>query len=562
MKYRVSSFALAAVVLHLPLTLLAAADANPTWQRNADSVALLHNGMPVWQFNYGSNGVTKPYFHPLALPGGSPLTCAKPPDHHWHYGLWFSWQSINKVNYWEENKQNQSAGLTSWRVENLETRPDFSASIVLALDYRKPGAAQPVLTERRVITITPPAADGSYAMDWKLEFQAGAEPVKFDRTPVPPEPNGKPWGGYAGLSVRLAKELSDAQVSATAAPGTAVGNFWRFNASGADFNGRLDNTEVGIAMLDNPTNPRFPTPWYAITDPKQPFWFLNAAWLQQQPFELAAMKNIRLCYRVLVHPKRWDANRLETEARRFAGDTLTIERTTARRILVYTKNGKGYVHDNMNASVAALRKLGEENQFAVDVTDDPAAFTGANLKRYQALVFSNTNNRIFDTEAQRTAFQDYLLAGGGFVGIHSVCGSEREWPWFWSMLGGKFLRHSKIQPITIKVRDPAHPSTAHLGNTWQWNDEFYFLDHLNPAVHVLLAGDLTTLIDPEKDTYPGTMPDNVFPLAWCHEFEGGRVWYSGLGHNPDHYADPKYTKHLLGGILWAMKAPPATPPDK
>ena len=555
---------MAAVLLILPSTRLAAAGANaqPTWQRNEDSVALLQNGKPVWQFHFGSNGNAKPYFHPLALPGGAPMTCCNPADHPWHHGLWFSWKFINGVNYWEENQQHQSDGLTSWRVESIETRPDFSAAIVLALDYRKPGAAQPVLTERRVIAITAPAEDGSYAMDWKLEFQAGAEPVKFDRTPLANEPGGKTFGGYAGLSVRLAGEFSDCQVSATAATGVAVDNRFRFPAAGADFNGRLDNAEAGISMLDHPTNLRHPAPWYAITDAKQPFWFLNAAWIQQQPFELAAAQNIRLRYRVLVHPKRWDAPRLETEARRFAGESLTIDRAAARRVLVYTKNGKGYVHENIKASITALQKLGEENQFAVDVTDDAAAFTVANLKRYQALVFDNTNNGIFDTEAQRTAFQDYLHAGGGFVGIHSACGSEREWPWFWSMLGGKFLRHPKLQTFTIKVRDNAHPSTAHLEKTWQWSDEFYFLDHLNPAVHVLLAGDLTTLQDPQKDTYPGTMPDNAFPLAWCHEFEGGRVWYTALGHKPEHFADPQYTKHLLGGILWAMQAPSNKQPDK
>ena len=111
-----------------------------------------------------------------------------------------------------------------------------------------------------------------------------------------------------------------------------------------------------------------------------------------------------------------------------------------RRVLVYTKNqvAQGlYVHANIPASVAALKKLGKENGFAVDVSDDPAAFTDQNLKRYKALVFDNTNNEIFDNEEQKTAFQRYIRAGGGFVGIHSATGSMRQWPWFWSVVGGK-----------------------------------------------------------------------------------------------------------------------------
>ena len=226
-----------------------------------------------------------------------------------------------------------------------------------------------------------------------------------------------------------------------------------------------------------------------------------------------------------------------------------------RRVLVYTKNqvGKGlYVHDNIPASVAAIKKLGEENSFAVDVSDDPAVFTDQNLKRYKALIFDNTNNEIFGNEEQKAAFQRYIRAGGGFVGIHSASGSMRQWPWFWEMLGGKFLRHPKLQPFTIKVKDPKDPSTAHLGTSFQWTDEFYFLDHMPEGLHVLLAGDLTSLNDPAKDKYPGKQFGDEFPLAWRHQFDGGREWYTALGHKPEYYSDPKLTKHILGGILWAM----------
>src|ERR1039458_4293711 len=176
-----------------------------------------------------------------------------------------------------------------------------------------------------------------------------------------------------------------------------------------------------------------------------------------------------------------------------------------RRVLVYTKNqvGKGlYVHNNIPASVAALKKLGEENNFAVDVSDDPAVFTDQNLKCYKALVFDNTNNEIFDNEEQKAAFQRYIRGGGGFVGIHSATGSMRKWPWFWSVVGGKFSRHAKLQKFSIHVKDAQDRSTAHLLATFEWTDEFYYVDHMPEGVHVLLAGDLTTVNDPGKDKYP------------------------------------------------------------
>ncbi len=522
------------------------------WQTNAESIALLSGGKPIWQFNYGTNG-TKPFFHPLALPGGSPLTWQSPADHPWHYGLWFSWKYLNGVNYWEEDKKlRQSEGNTSWRVVKIETRPDFSAQIELALDYRPRGAAKSLLTEQRTITLSPPAADGSYSMDWSLNFKAGDEMVKFNRTPIIGEPGGQPNGGYAGLSVRFAKELADARVSATAETGEAKENRYKFSAAAADYNGKIGNGEAGVAIMEHPSNPRFPGRWYGIVSPGQSFYFLNAAWIQLQPFELAANQSFALRYRVLVHPERWDAARLETEQKKFAS-VSGVRADSERRVLVFTKNGKGFVHDNIPASIVALRKLCAENNITMDETTNSAAFTDDNLKKYKALIFSNTNNELFDNDEQKAALQRYIRAGGGFVGIHSACGSERQWPWFWSMLGGKFVRHPKLQPFTIKVCDTQHPSTAHLGETWQWADEFYLMDHLNPDLHVLLSGDRMKLDDAAKAQPSGEQIGNECPLAWCHEFEGGRAWYTALGHSKEDYAKPEYTKHILGGILWAMR---------
>jgi len=138
------------------------------------------------------------------------------------------------------------------------------------------------------------------------------------------------------------------------------------------------------------------------------------------------------------------------------------------------------------------------------------------------------------------------------VGIHSATGSMRKWPWFWSVVGGKFSRHAKMQTFTVKVKDPKDISTAHLPATFEWEDEFYYVDHMPEGLHVLLAGDLTTLDDPGKEKYPGKKFGDEFPLAWRHQPEGGRAWYTALGHKPEHYSDPKLTQHILGGILWAM----------
>lgn len=224
-------------------------------------------------------------------------------------------------------------------------------------------------------------------------------------------------------------------------------------------------------------------------------------------------------------------------------------------VLVYTKNqvGKGfYVHDNIPASIVALKKLGQENHFNVESSEDPAEFTTTNLQRFKVIVFDNSNNEIFDTPDQKAALQHFVQAGGGIVGIHSCSGSMRHWPWFWEMMGGKFSRHAKLQTFTVKVKDATNPSTAHFPATFQWTDEFYYLTNMPNDLHVLLAGDLTTLNDPAKDKSKNPKYGDEVPLCWCHEFDGGREWYTALGHQKQHYADPVFTRHLLGGILWAM----------
>lgn len=228
---------------------------------------------------------------------------------------------------------------------------------------------------------------------------------------------------------------------------------------------------------------------------------------------------------------------------------------TGKKVLVFTKNGKGYVHDNLAASIAAIEKLGAENGFLVDASDDAAVMTEENLKQYDALIFASANNQVFDTDEQKLAFQRYIQAGGGFVGIHIASGVERQWPWFAKMVGGRFLRHPKLQSFDIHVLDHTHPSTSFLPPIWKWEDECYYLTHLNPDIHVLLVADLNTVEDDKKAEYPGEVFGHYFPLSWHHEFDGGREWYTSLGHKIEYYSNPDFLKHLLGGISWVLDRP-------
>lgn len=224
-----------------------------------------------------------------------------------------------------------------------------------------------------------------------------------------------------------------------------------------------------------------------------------------------------------------------------------------KSVLIYTRNGEGYVHDNIAASVEALEEICGSMGIGTQHTDDPSVFTKKQLRKYDAIIFSNSNNEAFLTEDQRGAFKAFIESGKGFMAIHSANASERDWPWYAQMVGGKFVRHPKLQHFDIRVIDPAHLSTTHLPAVWKWEDECYYSNHLNPAIHVLLAVDLNTIMDDKKDEYPGDVFGNLFPLAWCHVFEGSRVFYTALGHKIEYYDDPLFRDHLKGGIVWILE---------
>ena len=231
-----------------------------------------------------------------------------------------------------------------------------------------------------------------------------------------------------------------------------------------------------------------------------------------------------------------------------------VNTLTGKHVLVFTKNGEGYVHENIPFSIAALQKMGMENNFRVDTTTNASVFTDENLKKYDALIFSNTNNNVFDTEEQRQALVRYIHAGGGFMGIHSATGTERNWKWFKQMLGATFLRHSPFQAFHVYVLDKEHPATKNLQPGWEIKDECYYFKEINPSIHVLTVSDISSIREDGKNVKPDVFGDS-YPSSWCQLFEGGRIWYTALGHDKSNYSDPVYLSHLKEGLKWVTDKP-------
>jgi type 1 glutamine amidotransferase len=211
------------------------------------------------------------------------------------------------------------------------------------------------------------------------------------------------------------------------------------------------------------------------------------------------------------------------------------------KVLVFSKTA-GFRHSSIPNGIAAIQSLGSQNGFSVTATEDATQFTTANLTQYQAVVWLSTTGDVLN-DSQQAAFQSYIAAGGGYVGVHAAADTEYDWPWYGGLVGAYFQSHPAIQQATFRVEDPANVATAHLPQSWVRTDELYnYRTNPRAAVRVLMNLD--------ESTYTGgSMGDH--PITWCQNYAGGRAFYTGLGHTEESYADSNFTRMLLGGIQFA-----------
>ncbi|HEY8782528.1 MAG TPA: ThuA domain-containing protein [Mucilaginibacter sp.] len=212
------------------------------------------------------------------------------------------------------------------------------------------------------------------------------------------------------------------------------------------------------------------------------------------------------------------------------------------KVLIFCKTA-GFHHASIPAGIKAVTKLGQENNFDVDTTTDSKKFTYANLKHYAAVIFLSTTGDVLN-DAQQAEFEKYIRAGGGFVGVHSATDTEYNWPWYGNLVGAYFKSHPAQQNATLDIVDRNFIATKHLPAEWKRFDEWYNFKWIAPGLHVLIKID--------EKSYTGGANGDDHPMSWYHEYDGGRAFYTELGHTDESYSEPLYLKHLLGGILYAM----------
>lgn len=223
------------------------------------------------------------------------------------------------------------------------------------------------------------------------------------------------------------------------------------------------------------------------------------------------------------------------------------------KVLVFTKVS-GFAHDSRPAAAQAIMKMGQENNFSVDTTSDAGKIAEPNLKKYSAVIFVSTTGD-FLSPYQRVDLQRYIQAGGGFVGIHAAADGLYDWRWYGRMIGGYFSFHPATQMATMNVLDKNHPSTNMLPTEWKRTDEWYHYKLFNKDVKVLINLDEKSLNYGNGNRADRFKMGANHPISWYHDFEGGKVFYTGLGHTKESYTDDLFIKHLLGGIKYAMDHP-------
>lgn len=210
------------------------------------------------------------------------------------------------------------------------------------------------------------------------------------------------------------------------------------------------------------------------------------------------------------------------------------------RVLVFSKT-KGFRHQSIAAGKAALIKLGTEKGFAVDTTESADVFTEENLKKYRAVIFLSTTGDVLD-QAQQNQFMRFIQSGGGYVGIHAAADTEYDWWWYGKLVGAYFKSHPQIQEAKFKKVKPF--GEDNLPDEWIRTDELYN--------YKKISDEITVLYNLDETSYQGGENGENHPIAWYHDFDGGRSFYTGLGHTDESFSEELFLSHLYQGIKYAI----------
>lgn len=219
-----------------------------------------------------------------------------------------------------------------------------------------------------------------------------------------------------------------------------------------------------------------------------------------------------------------------------------LSQTKQSKVFVFTRTC-GYIHESIPRGLDLISELGKGNNFTVESSDDDRIFLSDKLFGYDAIIFLSTTLDILNVKQQKNLVK-FIRMGKGFVGIHAAADTEYDWPWYGNLVGGYFVSHPEGQPMAcIHTLNKNSFFTNHLDDEWEIEDEWYNYQYTNPNINPLLNLD--------ESTYQGGTNGKNHPITWYHEFDGGRSFYTGLGHPAKTYEDKRFKELLKKGILYA-----------
>ena len=208
-------------------------------------------------------------------------------------------------------------------------------------------------------------------------------------------------------------------------------------------------------------------------------------------------------------------------------------------VLVITET-KGWVHDSIESGLKLIQNIGNKNNFNVYHSDNSSVITYKNLKEIKTIIFLNTTEEILN-DVEQKVMESFIKSGKGFVGVHSAADTEYNWQWYGKLVGAYYRNHPEV--MNGKILTINHKITNHLDSEWEIEDEWYNFDYVNYDINILLHLD--------EDSYIGGEHPDYHPITWYHEYDGGRSFYTGLGHTKEVYEDERFIKLLEKGILYA-----------
>ncbi len=230
---------------------------------------------------------------------------------------------------------------------------------------------------------------------------------------------------------------------------------------------------------------------------------------------------------------------------------------SAPRVLVYS-NTAWYRHPEVPAISGWLAGVGMKHGMVVHVTETPKDLSAKKLADYDVLVLNSTTDigKSLD-DAQKQAVIDWFRAGGGIVGLHAALVHHDHWPWFTALAGCDFDSDSEFVPARVVV-DPGavdHPIMRGFGRefvyTADWTNHTKSVTGLD-GVQVLARVDETTYepVRPYFQQRGGKPMGADHPVIWTRTFEGGRFFYTELGHDVRSLNTPFGIQHVIEGIRW------------